>query len=144
MWLVAAVSAHSQDTAGSRLPNGPGRAALVKACSPCHGAETAVAQLKTHDEWRKTLDVMAANGADATDEEWNQILAYLNKHFSFIFVNKAAAGDLAVALDLPAADGETIVRYRDEHGRFTTIDDVKQIPGLDAAKIDAQKERFVF
>jgi len=142
--LAVAVSVRSQDSAGSRLPDGPGRTALLKACSPCHGAESAVGHLKTHDEWKKTLDEMAANGADATDEEWNQILGYLDKHYSLIFVNKAGASDLANALDVPQADGENVVRYRDEHGRFATIDDLRKIPGLDAAKIEARKDRFVF
>jgi competence protein ComEA len=142
--IAAAVVAQPPESAGVRLPNGPGKTALLKACSPCHGAESAVGHLKTHDEWKKTLDEMAANGADATDEEWNQILGYLDKHYSLIFVNKAGANELANVLDVSQADGENVVRYRDEHGGFVTIDDLRKIPGLDAAKIEARKDRFVF
>jgi len=142
--LMSIVSAQTPESRDSRLPEGPGKAALLKACSDCHGAESAVGHLKRRDEWSKTLDEMAANGAQATDEEWNQILDYLDKHFSLIFVNKTDATQLAKTLDVPEAEGEAIVRYREEHGPFAAIDDLKKVPGLDAAKVEARKDRFVF
>ena len=128
----------------SPLPDGPGKSALLKVCSDCHGPEAAVGQLKTREEWSKTLDEMAANGAQGTDEEWNAILEYLDRHFSLIFVNKADASELAKTLDVADGDGQAIVRYRNDHGRFETIDDLKKVPGLDRAKVDTRKDRFVF
>ena len=142
--LMQLVSAQAPDDKHPSLPDGPGKAALLKACGECHGPESAVAQLKTHDEWSKTLDDMAANGAHATDEEWTEILAYLDKHFSLVLVNTADAKQLAVALDVSEPEADAIVHYRAEHGRFAGIDDVKLVPGVDAAKIDAGKDRFVF
>jgi competence protein ComEA len=128
----------------SKFPDAPGKAAFLKLCSECHGPESAVAQFKTRDEWSKTLDDMAANGAQGTDEEWNQVLDYLDKHFSLILVNKADAKQLTAALDVPAETAEAVVKYRTEHGRFASIDDVKKVPGLDPAKLEARKDRFVF
>jgi competence protein ComEA len=142
--LAAAASAQPPSSKDARLPDSPGKAALLKACNECHGAEAAVGQLKTRDEWSKTLDEMAANGAQATDAEWNQILEYLDKNFSLIFVNKADVKALANTLDVPQGQAEAIVRYREEHGRFASVDDLKQVAGLDAAKVDARKDRFVF
>jgi competence protein ComEA len=141
---AALASAQTATSNTSKLPDGPGKTALLKACNECHGADAAVGQLKTRDEWSKTLDEMAANGAQAADEEWNQILDYLDKHFSLIFVNKADARALANTLDVPDTEGDAIVRYRDEHGRFATIDDLKKVPGLDGAKVESRKDRFVF
>ena len=128
----------------SKFPDGPGKAALLKVCGDCHGPESAVAELKTRDEWNKTLDEMAANGAQGSDEEWNQILEYLDKNFSLILVNKADAKQLANTMDIPDATATAIVKYRDEQGRIATLDDLKKVPGLDAAKVDARKDRFVF
>ena len=142
--LAAVVFAQTQAVKDSILPEGPGRVALLKACNDCHGAESAVAQFKTRAEWSKTLDEMAANGAQASDEEWNQILDYLDKHFSLISVNKADAKSLANTLDVPEDEGEAIVRYREAHGRFGSMDDLKRVPALDPAKVDARKDRFVF
>ena len=128
----------------SKFPEGPGKTALFKVCSECHGAESAVGHLKTRQEWSKTLDEMAAQGAQGTDEEWNQILEYLDKNFSLIFVNKADAKQLANTMDISEATADAIVKYRDEQGRFATIEDLKKVSGLDAAKLDARKDRFVF
>ncbi len=138
--LAAVVSAQTS----SRFPDGPGKAALLKVCSDCHGPEAAVGQLKTRDEWNKTLDEMAANGAQGTDEEWNQILDYLDKNFSLILINKADAKQLANTLDVPEATAESVVKYRKEHGSFSSIEDLKRVPGLDAEKLEARKDRFVF
>jgi len=117
----------------SPFPDGPGRDALFKVCNDCHGPESVLAHLKTRDEWNKTLDEMAANGAQGSDREWTDILDYLAKHFSPIAVNKATATELAATLDVPAAVAEAIVRARTDKGRLASIDDLKQAAGGDAA-----------
>ena len=142
--LNAIASAQAPPAKEARLPDGPGKAALLKACNECHGADSAVGHLKTREEWSKTLDEMAANGAQATDEEWDQILEYLDKNFSLIFVNKADVTVLANTLDVPESQAAALVRFRDEHGRFASLDDLKRVSGVDAAKLDARKDRFVF
>ena len=133
----------AQSTAG-QPPAGPGRDALLKICSDCHSAESALSQFKTHDEWIKTLDDMASNGAKGTDEEWNQIQAYLDRNYSFIFINKATAKELESTLDVAPAIAEAIVRRRTEKGNYTSVDDIKRVPGVDSAGIDARKDRFLF
>ena len=42
------------------------------------------------------------------------------------------------------AVAKDVVAYRDKQGGFKTIDDLKKAPGLDAAKIDALKDRLLF
>jgi competence protein ComEA len=142
--LAGLVSAQALPTKDSRFPEGDGKAALFRVCSECHGAESAVGQLKTREEWRRTLDEMAGYGAQGSDEDWTQILEYLVRHFSLIAVNKATAAELAPTLDVPASVAESIVRYRDEHGRLASIDDLKKVPGLDPARIEARRDRLVF
>jgi competence protein ComEA len=132
------------DASQARFPAGPGRDALFKVCGNCHSAESAVSQLKTHDEWIKTLDEMGNNGAQGSDEEWNQIQAYLDKHYSFIFINTATATELESMLDVTPAVAEAIVRRRTEKGNYTSLDDIKRVPGVDSARIDARTDRFVF
>jgi competence protein ComEA len=142
--LPAQTPAAASQTVESRFPAGPGRDALFKVCRECHGPESVLGHLKTREEWSKTLDEMAANGASGTDEEWKQILEYLAAHYSLIFVNKATASELASTLDVPAAAAEAIVNARTGAGGLKTIDELKGVPGVDAAKIDARKERLVF
>jgi competence protein ComEA len=139
IWSVPASTPQSSPVAA-----GPGREAFLKVCSDCHGPESAIAQFKTHDEWTKTLDEMANNGAQGTDEEWNQIQAYLDKNYSLIFVNKATAKDLESTLSVASDVAEAIVRLRSQKGDFKSIDDLKSVPGLAAETVDARKERFIF
>jgi competence protein ComEA len=131
-------------TVQSRFPPGPGRDALFKVCNDCHGPESVLGQLKTRDEWSKTLDEMAGNGAVGTDEEWTRILDYLTAHYSLILVNKATAQELQSALDVTPAAADAIVAARTDAGRLKTIDDLKRVPGVEASKVDARKERLVF
>jgi competence protein ComEA len=136
--------AQEKPTTASRFPPGPGRDALFKVCKECHGPESVLGQLKTRDEWSKTLDEMAANGATGTDEEWTSILDYLDAHYSLILVNTAPAKELALKLGVPAEIADAIVRKRTDTGRFTSIDDLKRVPGVDSMKLDAQKDRLIF
>ena len=141
---AAFASTPSAQSTPGQPPAGPGRDALFKMCGNCHSAESSLSQFKTHDEWVKTLDEMANNGAQGTDEEWTQIQAYLDKNYSLIFINKATAKELESTLDVAAALAEAIVKRRAEKGNYTSIDDIKRVPGIDAAGIDARKDRFVF
>lgn len=142
--MIGAAAAQPPADPSSSFPPGPGRDALLKVCTSCHGAESAVAQFRTHDDWVKTLDEMANNGAQGSDDEWNQIQAYLDKNYSLIFVNRATAKDLETTLDVTSEIAEAVVRRRAQKGDFASIDDLKAVPGLAAATVDARKDRFIF
>ena len=47
-------------------------------------------------------------------------------------------------LDITAAVADALVSYRQQNGPFKTLDDLKKVPGLDAAKVDARKVRVTF
>jgi competence protein ComEA len=144
--LVAQTSGQPAATADprSRFPAGRGRDALFTVCSGCHGPESVLGHFKTRDEWRKTLDEMADNGAQASDGEWTDILEYLARNYSLIFVNTATAQDLASMLDVAPAVADAIVGRRAERGRYKNIDELMQVPGVAAATIEPRKDRFVF
>ena len=126
------------------FPEAMGKTALLKVCGNCHGAETVIQTLRTRQEWSDVIDQMARFGAEASDQEFEQILEYLARHFSPIRVNKATAKELEATLDVPAAVAEAIVAYRAEKGEFKTVEDVKKVPGLESATIEARKARIVF
>jgi competence protein ComEA len=136
--MSAAVS--SQD----RFPDGPGKADVIKVCSGCHDAEIILANLKTPGEWNETLQNMATQGAEATPEQWKAIEQYIDVHFAMVMVNKAPADEIQIALDVTPEVAAALVKYRQDKGPFKTIDDVKKVPGIDAAKVDAATSRVVF
>lgn len=46
-----------------------------------------------------------------------------------------------VALGLPNDVAANTVKYRDDHGSFKNVDDLKQVPGMDQAQFDKIKDK---
>jgi competence protein ComEA len=127
-----------------RFPDAPGKAELLKVCRGCHEAETVFAHAQTAAEWADTLARMAQLGAEGTQEEWRLVERYLDSQLALIVINKAAADEIQRTVDVPEAVAQAVVTYRLEHGNFKSIDDVKKVPGLEAAKVDARSDRLIF
>jgi competence protein ComEA len=130
-----------------KLPKGAGRETLLRVCGACHSAENVAGMAKTREEWGAVVGEMAADGAQGTDDEFNEIVDYLATHFPKapkINVNKATAADLATGLELSVKEAEAIVRYREEKGSFKSVEDVEKVPGVDTKKIEAKKDRLTF
>ena len=77
------------------------------------------------------------------------MLDYLAAHFASeeiprINVNKARAIELESGLTLRRSEAAAIVEYRTKNGPFRSVEDLKKVPGVDAAKIDAKKDRLSF
>jgi len=92
---------------------------------------------------------MSALGAKGTDEEFGAVLGYLATHFPAdsiprINVNTATAIELESGLTLRRSQAAAIIAYRSQHGKFASLEDLKRVPGLDAATIDAKKDRVTF
>lgn len=63
------------------LPPGPGRDVTVRVCSGCHSPGLTANEQLSPQGWRDLVHLMVAQGAVATDEELNQITAYLAKSY---------------------------------------------------------------
>jgi competence protein ComEA len=63
------------------FPPGEGRELTIKVCSTCHSVDILAEQQLDRDGWKETVAQMASMGADATDEQLNQIVEYLAKAF---------------------------------------------------------------
>ena len=74
--FLPAASLPAQD-----LPDGAGMELVMNVCSACHELTRITSKKRTKDEWSDTVDKMAKNGAKATDEEFDMIVAYLAKNF---------------------------------------------------------------
>jgi len=86
--LTAALSAgaQNQEPSGStdkhpEFPQGEGRELTMKVCSTCHTLDVVSVERFDLDGWKNTVDQMASMGADATEEQLDQIVQYLAKSF---------------------------------------------------------------
>ncbi len=145
LWLAAlAVLAPAQ-----QLPDGPGRAELEKLCKQCHELARSISLRQDRDAWNQTLSKMSAFGMKSTDKEYKLVLDYLAKNYPAediprINVNKASAIELESGLSLRRSQAAALIAYRKEHGEFKSIDDLKQVPLMDADKIESKKDRITF
>jgi competence protein ComEA len=130
-----------------KLPEGPGKAALLKVCKGCHPPETVAAKRHTREEWEEVVVQMLNAGAHGSDDDLNLVVDYLTEHFpkaGKINVNKATVSEIVDTLGLASKDANAIVSWREKNGAFNSADDLKKIPGIDAAKIEAKKEQLQF
>lgn len=67
---------------GETLPDGKGKAEFVHNCTACHRADMVTRVKKTPEDWRKSVDEMAARGTDGTKEDLDNVVLYLDKYFA--------------------------------------------------------------
>jgi competence protein ComEA len=133
----------------AQMPDGAGNAETQRVCKGCHELERSVSPRQDRDGWQQTMDKMVALGAEVTEKDYNAILDYLAKNYPGeelpkLNVNKATAIELESRLTLPRSQAAAIIAYRTKNGVFKSVDDLKKIPGVDAAKIEAKKDRITF
>jgi competence protein ComEA len=131
------------------LPDAPGKKETLQVCSTCHEAAKAVSVKLTREGWIETIDRMKAFGAAGTDEEFAAVLEYLAAHFKGetvrpLDMNTAESIDLESVLQLLRRESRAVLEYRDRHGPFASLDDLKGLDGAIFKKIEAKKDRIVF
>jgi len=133
---------------GEGLPEGPGRDLTARTCGLCHDARRAASVRLTRDGWAAVIDSMILRGAKLSDDEVPVVLEYLATHFLGeaarpINVNTAPPIDLESGAGLLRREAAAVVQYREKHGPFKTLDDMKKVPGLDFAKIEKRRDFLV-
>jgi competence protein ComEA len=134
---------------GRPVPEGPGKEETQRLCSQCHDLDKSFSLRQDQAGWQRTIAKMVAFGMKGTDEEIRAVHEYLVRNFPAddvpkINVNKAEAIDFESGLSLRRSQAAAIVKYREKHGPFKTIEDLKKVPGVDAARIEAKKDRLIF
>jgi competence protein ComEA len=146
---LALVPALSAQTSNSSLPDAPGKQTVTEVCGKCHSPDRAAALHQSRRAWQATVAQMVSMGAAGSDDQFNAIVDYLSKNFPAIpptpvNVNTADAVELESSLLLLKSEARTLMQYRKEHGPFKSIDDLRNVPGLDFKKVEDSKVRIVF
>jgi competence protein ComEA len=158
VWGVSTASkpVAAQDATAS-MPDGPGKAITIATCTKCHSITNVTGQHKDADGWTATITKMVGYGATGSDDDFQQILAYVTKNYGLdsagaapaaaahkIAVNKETADQLTTDLGLTADESAAVVSYRTKNGDFKTIDDLKKVPAVDGKKFDAHAADLEF
>jgi competence protein ComEA len=135
--------------AWGQFPDLPGKDLTLKVCSNCHEPERAASLHQSKDGWDATMSAMAGRGMDIPDADYTTVLNYLSKAFPAeapkpLNINTASGIDMESTLGLLRSQAAVIVAYRDKHGKFASLDDLKKVAGLDFSKIEEKKDRIAF
>ncbi len=131
------------------MPDGPGKAEVQKFCAQCHGLDQSLSLKQDRAGWQGTIGKMAAAGMKASTDELALLTEYLVRNYPadevpLLNVNKAEALDFESALSLKRSQAAAIIAYREKNGPFKSLADLKKVPGIEAAKLEAKKDRMVF
>jgi competence protein ComEA len=141
--VIAAASLRAQ------MPEGPGREETQKLCSDCHELERSISLRQDRDGWKTTINKMVSFGMQGTERDFSVILEYLAANYPAqimprLNVNTARAIEFESRLTLKRSQAAAIIDYRTKHGSFKSIEDLKKVPGIDPARIEAKKDVLVF
>jgi len=126
------------------LPASPERQKMVKLCVGCHEIDLVVARRHTREEWDGVVEDMVARGSKGTEEELSLVAEYLSKYLGKVSVNTATAKEIQDGLKISEKDAQAIVTWREQHGKFKNFEEVRKVPGLDAAKIAEKRGWMAF
>jgi len=130
------------------FPDGPGKDVTVRICGTCHPAARSAAVSLTRDGWRDVIAKMVSLGAKGSDAELAAVLDYLSANFKGnapkpVNMNTAPAIDLESVAGLLRKEAAALIAYRTKHGPCKTLEDLKNIPGVDFLKINRRRDRLV-
>lgn len=131
------------------LPAGPGKMEMEKMCKQCHEMARSISPRQDRDGWIRTMNKMTAFGMKSSEQDYSLVLDYLVKNYPAedvprVNVNKATAIQLESGLSLKRSQAKSVIEWREKNGAFKTLDDLKQVPLIEADKIEAKKDRIIF
>jgi|GEM_PF-1649003 len=121
-----------------------GAQVVGQVCTLCHDIGTATSSRMTPGQWEFVVSDMLARGASATPEQKEFIPKFLAWAMGKVSVNSASASDLALVIGIPDSQAQAIVAYREEHGDFSDLESLKQVPGISSAVLDQQSAGLLF
>lgn len=115
---------------------------LKTVCSKCHNLQLVADTPRDFDAWQDTVQKMVDRGAHGTDAQFDDVMDYLHRNLTTIDVNAADADELGTVLDVSEAVANAIIARRTAR-KFSDLNDLETVPGVDASTLEA-KARLVF
>jgi competence protein ComEA len=145
--VVAVCAAAADEKDAARLPDGPGKETVGRICLECHDSGNFRKARLTSEEWADSVADMVERGAKGTPAEIDAVVAYLAKNFGEgapVRINTAPFAEIRVVLGFTVAEVRALLDYREKHGPLRSFEELLKVPGIDAAKAEAQKSRIMF
>jgi competence protein ComEA len=140
---MASALAGGQEKAGDPS-EAKGKATLEKVCVGCHELDVVTATRRTKIGWQQNVEDMISRGAEGSDQEMAEVVAYLTKFYGKVNVNTASQQQLQEVLGLTEKEAQAIVAYRDQNGKIKDFEQLKSVPGLSAEKLQEKRSLIAF
>ena len=119
----------------------------MKVCGSCHAADTVASVRLTPAGWRELIGRMVTAGARGTEQELDTVFQYVSTQFpaeaqQALNLNTASAVELESVAGLLRKESAALIAHRDKSGPCKTLEDFKNVAGLDYKKLDARKDRL--
>ena len=132
---------HAAQAADAAPASAQAEPPLQAVCAKCHNLQMILSSPRSYSDWKYTVQQMVDLGAQGTDEQFDDIMDYLHRNLTTIDVNIADVSELEIVLNVPESIAQNIVARRNTQ-KFTSLADLKSVPGIDASTID-QKAKLI-
>jgi competence protein ComEA len=130
------------DVAASPPNQARERRSLEAVCGKCHNLQLVADTPRDFDAWQDTVQKMVDRGAHGTDAQFDDVMDYLHRNLTTINANTADSDELGIVLGVPDAIANAIIARRTTR-KFSDLNDLKTVPGMDVSALDA-KARLIF
>jgi competence protein ComEA len=146
-------------TVSTNLPAGAAKPIVQQHCGGCHALKVVTSKRASKQQWASIVDQMVSRGAEVDDDDIESVVEYLAANFApaksgssvaknhasqAVNVNTATAAELTAALGFSARESAAVVSYREKNGGFKQWTDLAKVPGLEARKVELNKNRLEF
>jgi len=140
--LVAAGIAFGRASAMAAEPN-PDLKAVQLVCGRCHTTAVFIDKPRSWERWNDVFADMTRRGANGTDEQLERVTRFFLENLTLVNVNTSAAEELAGVLGVSEEVAQAVIARRQQQ-RFSNIDQLRAMPGINSDKLRERTRRILF
>lgn len=150
VWSLTGIAGQAQNTEPAQLAAvsaselASEQATFEVMCGICHSSDLVAGVSRTPTEFAEMITKMQSYGATGTPEEFATTRTFMLRFWGKVNVNTDSAADLAPVLDVSREVAQSVVDRRMQRGKFASLEDLKTVAGVDAARLDGLKDRLTF
>jgi len=139
--VIAACTAMLPAPAEAAEP--PDLKAVQVVCGRCHSTAVFIGKPRSWERWNDVFADMTKRGANGTDEQLERVTRFFLENLTLVNVNTSAAEELAGILGVKEEVAQVVIARRQQQ-RFSNLDQLRAIPGIDEDKLRERKSRILF
>jgi hypothetical protein len=116
----------------------------VKAvCTRCHTADVFLSTPRSWQRWNDVFRVMTEHGATGSDSQLAGVTEFFLSNLTIINVNTSPPDEIEWVLAATPTVRDFIVERR-RNRKFTSLEDLSSVPGIDEGRLRRLKDRISF